>query len=145
MKNFMQINNHIKKGSENKYFPLIVRISSSLPTRTPPQYENILFSTKPSCTSNNFYAILAWCWRLGLGVWVNLLGLKLLGCLNSLFFWVLRNYCSILLKVEMFILVWVSWSHSCCFYSFSWTNKYLWRNLKTVCISESKRGKIFDL
>ena len=29
----------------------------------------------------------------------------------------------------MFILVWVSWSHSCCFYSFRLATKHLWRNL----------------
>ena len=63
------------------------------------------------------------------GIYIRDLGLKLLQCLDSLFFWILTSYCSILLKVKMFILVWVSWSHSCCFYSFRLATKYLWRNL----------------
>ena len=65
-----------------------------------------------------------------LGVWFNLLGLKILQCLHSLFFWILKSYCSILFKVKMFNLVWKSWSHSCCFYSFRSTTKILWGNLK---------------
>ena len=78
----------------------------------------------------NLYAILAWCWRLELRVWFNLLGLKLLQCLDFVFFWILRSHCSNVYKVKIFILVWVSWSHSCCFYSFRSTTKYLWKNLK---------------
>ena len=97
---FMIINNHVERGSENKYFLLFVRICSSLPTRTSPQYENILFSIKYWYTSNNFYAILARCWGSGLGVWFNLLGLKLLQCLDSLFFWILRNYTVFILTIH---------------------------------------------
>ena len=89
--------------------PLIVRISSSLPTRTPPQYKDTLFSIKCKYTNNKFYAILAGCWRLGLRFWFNFLGLKLLQCSDSLFFWVLRSYYSICFKVEMFVFVRVSW------------------------------------
>ena len=42
----MLINNCIERGSENKYFPFIVRIISSIPTCNPPQNENTLFSIK---------------------------------------------------------------------------------------------------
>ena len=106
VRNLILINNRIERGSENKYFPLIVWISSSLTTRTPPQYEDILFLIKYRYTNNNFCAILAWCWGLGLGAWFNLLGLKLLQCLDFLFFWILRNYCSVLFVLKMLILVW---------------------------------------
>ena len=124
----MLINNCIKRGPKSKYFPLIFLVSSWLRTYTPTQYENILTEIKNQYM--NLYAILAWCWRLELRVWFNLLGLKLLQCLDSVFFWILRSHCSIFPKVKIFILVWVSWSHSCCFYSFRSTNKYLWKNLK---------------
>ena len=87
-----------------------------LPTRTSSQYENILFSIKYRYANNNLHAILAWCWGSELGVWFNLLGLTVFQCLDSLLFWILRSYCCILFKVKMFILVWVSWSHSCYFY-----------------------------
>ena len=54
VRNLILINNRIERGSENKYFPLIVWISSSLTTRTPPQYEDILFLIKYRYTNNNF-------------------------------------------------------------------------------------------
>ena len=38
-------------------FPVIVRISSSLPTRTATQYESILFPIKFRYTNNNFYVM----------------------------------------------------------------------------------------
>ena len=101
---FLEENFHDYQQSRRKriwkYFLLFVRISSSLPTRTLPQYENILFSIKYWYTSNNFYAILARCWGSGLGVWFNLLGLKLLQCLDSLFFWILRNYTVFILTIH---------------------------------------------
>ena len=53
----MLINNCIERGSENTYFLFIVLISSS----SSPQYENNIFLIKCTYTSNNFYAILAWC------------------------------------------------------------------------------------
>ena len=103
--NFMLINNSIERESENKYFPPYCPDQFITPNSHPPQYENILFSIKYRYTNNNFYAILAWCCRLGLRIWFNLLGLKLQQCLDSLFFGILRSYCSILFKVKMFILV----------------------------------------
>ena len=94
--------------------------------------------------SNNFYAILAWCWWLGLRVSLILSDLKLLQGLDSLFFSILRNCHSILYKVKMFIIVWVSWSHSCCFHSFRSTTKYWWYNLKNHSYLQIKAwGKCF--
>ena len=94
--------------------------------------------------SNNFYAILAWCWWLGLRVSLILSDLKLLQGLDSLFFSILRNCHSILYKVKMFIIVWVSWSHSCCFHSFRSTTKYWWDNLKNHSYLQIKAwGKCF--
>ena len=75
-----------------------------------------LFSIKYRYANNNLRAISAWCWGSELGVWFNLLGLMVSQCLDSLLFWILRTYCCILFKVKMFVLVWVSWSHSCYFY-----------------------------
>ena len=61
---------------------LFVRISSSLRTCTPPQYDNVLFSIKYRYRANNFYPIFAWCWRMVLKLWFDFLGLKLFQCLD---------------------------------------------------------------
>ena len=52
------IKNSIKRGCENNYFPLTLRINSSPLIRNPPQNENILFLIKYRYTKNNSYAIL---------------------------------------------------------------------------------------
>ena len=45
----------------------------------------------------------------------------------------------------MFILVWVSWSHSWCFYSFRSTTKYLLEELKKLFLSvKQSKGKCFN-
>ena len=108
IRNLMPMKIHVRN--------MLFRMSLWLPTRTSSQYENILFSIKYRYANNNLHAILAWCWGSELGVWFNLLGLTVFQCLDSLLFWILRSYCCILFKVKMFILVWVSWSHSCYFY-----------------------------
>ena len=81
----MLINNRIEGGSENKYPPLLSG-SAHHSQPTPHHNMNIVYTIKYSYTNNNFDASLAWCWGLKLRVWLNLLGLKLLQCLDSLFF-----------------------------------------------------------
>ena len=77
---------------------LFVRISSSLRTCTPPQYDNVLFSIKYRYRANNFYPIFAWCWRMGLKLWFDFLGLKLFQCLDYLFFWILKGIAAFCLR-----------------------------------------------
>ena len=64
-------------------FPLNYADPFITPNPHPTQYENILFSIKYRYANNTFYAILAWCWGLGLGRLVQFIGFKaiaLFGC-----------------------------------------------------------------